>query len=57
MKVPGVHEWVVLTSVDVPLQMAGDAVARVAVLEVQAEPQQRRVLLHQGRDLHLDLVS
>lgn len=37
--------------------MAGDPVAGVAVLQVQAQPQQRGVLLHQARDLHLDLVA
>lgn len=30
---------------------------RVAVLQVQAQAQQRGVLLHQRRDLHLDLVA
>lgn len=46
-----------LTAVEVALEVRGDAVARVVVLQVQTQSQQGEVLLHQLGDLHLDFVA
>lgn len=47
----------VLTPIDVALQMRSYAMSSVVELQVQPESQQRWVLFHQLRDLHLDFVA
>lgn len=51
-----IKTWI-RTPVDVALQVAGYAMASIAVLQVQPQSKQCGVLLHQCCDLHLDLVA
>lgn len=46
-----------LTSINVTLQVRGYPMPCIVELQMQTQPQQGRVLLHQLRDLHLDLVA